>query len=131
MEDRGLLLVDGRPWALLLERPDEGGAAPRWWAGDRFVARVRRIDRGLGMAFLSAGGMVIERDLQSGELLHADPGCIVGLQPSVGCELSDVSGLSSAVLSGAELVIAQLKGPGRIWLQSSPMTRLAGRARSF
>ena len=86
--------------------------------------------KGDGWAFVHAGGALQElqeRTLGSGELLRIDTGCIVAFQPSVEYDIQRVGGVKSMLFSGEGLFFATLRGPGRIWLQSLPFSRLADR----
>ncbi len=82
---------------------------------------------GDGLVFVHAGGSIHERVLAPGEILRVDTGCIVGFQPSVDYDIEAVGGIKSALFGGEGLFFATLRGPGRIWLQSLPLSRLAGR----
>lgn len=82
---------------------------------------------GDGWAFVHAGGTLEERTLAPGELLRVDTGCIVAFQPTVDYDIQFVGGVKSALFGGEGLFFATLRGPGRIWLQSLPFSRLAGR----
>ncbi|MCD4654225.1 TIGR00266 family protein [bacterium] len=82
---------------------------------------------GDGMAFLHAGGFVFERQLKAGEVLRVDTGCLVALQPSVNYDVEFVGSVKSALFGGEGFFYATLKGPGHVWLQSLPFSRLAGR----
>ena len=79
------------------------------------------------LAFIHAGGTLKERTLEPGETLRVDTGCIVGFQPSVSYDIKFVGGIKSALFGGEGLFFATLRGPGRIWLQSLPFSRLADR----
>ena len=70
---------------------------------------------------------MVERELQPGELLHVDTGCVVAFQASVGFEVQKVGGIKSALFGGEGLFFANLTGPGKVWMQSLPFSRLAGR----
>jgi uncharacterized protein (AIM24 family) len=83
--------------------------------------------QGDGLAFVHAGGTIYQRDLGVGELLRVDTGCIVAFQPSVQYDIQMVGGIKSALFGGEGLFFATLRGPGRIWLQSLPLSRLAAR----
>ena len=83
--------------------------------------------RGDGMAFVHAGGAIVERDLAQGETLRVDTGCLVAFHPSVDYDIQAVGGLKSMVFGGEGMVFATLSGPGRVWLQSLPFSRLARR----
>jgi len=79
------------------------------------------------MAFVHAGGTLFERTLAPGELLRIDTGCIVALQPSVTYDIEYVGKIKSALFGGEGLFFATLRGPGKVWLQSLPLSRLANR----
>jgi uncharacterized protein (AIM24 family) len=83
--------------------------------------------QGDGLAFIHAGGTIIQRDLTAGETLRVDTGCIVGFQPSIEYDIQFVGGIKSALFGGEGLFFATLRGPGRVWMQSLPLSRLAGR----
>src|SRR5438093_480107 len=87
---------------------------------------MERLD-GDGWAFVHAGGMLIERTLAPGEVLRVDTGCLVALQPSVDYDIEYVGRIKSALFGGEGLFFATLRGPGRIWLQSLPLSRMARR----
>lgn len=82
---------------------------------------------GDGLVFVHAGGCVVERNLQAGETLNVDTGCIVAFQDSVGFDIQQVGGIKSALFGGEGLFFANMTGPGKVWLQSLPFSRLAGR----
>jgi len=82
---------------------------------------------GDGWCFLHAGGAHEERTLAAGETLRVDTGCIVALQPSVTYDIQLVGGIKTALFGGEGLFFATLRGPGRVWLQSLPFSRLASR----
>jgi uncharacterized protein (TIGR00266 family) len=82
---------------------------------------------GDGLAFVHAGGTLMNRDLGPGETLRVDTGCIVGFQPSVSYDIQFVGKIKSALFGGEGLFFATLRGPGRIWLQSLPLSRMADR----
>jgi len=94
------------------------------FGGEGFI--MERL-QGDGWAFLHAGGALLERQLEAGELVRVDTGCIVGFQPSVDYDIQFVGKIKSAFFGGEGLFFATLRGPGRIWLQSLPFSRLAGR----
>jgi uncharacterized protein (AIM24 family) len=74
-----------------------------------------------------AGGTLMERNLAHGETLRVDTGCVVAYQPSVDFDIQYVGKIKSALFGGEGLFFATLTGPGRIWLQSLPLSRLANR----
>ena len=84
-------------------------------------------DYGDGMVFLHAGGTMVGRELGVGEELHVDTGCLVAFVSTVQFDVQFVGGVRSALLAGEGLFFARLRGPGRVWLQSLPFSRLAGR----
>lgn len=69
--------------------------------------------------------MIVERELQAGQRLKVDTGCLVAMQASVGYDIEFVGGVKSALFGGEGFFFASLKGPGRVWLQSLPISRLA------
>src|SRR5438876_1880964 len=94
------------------------------FGGEGFI--MERL-QGNGWAFVHAGGMLTEKTLAPGELLRVDTGCIVAFQPTVDYDIQFVGKIKSALFGGEGLFFATLRGPGRIWLQSLPFSRLAGR----
>lgn len=82
---------------------------------------------GTGMVFMHAGGTIVERVLQPGEILHVDTGCVVAFEPSVQFDVRQAGNIKTALFGGEGLFFAELRGPGRLWLQSLPFSRLAGR----
>ena len=94
------------------------------FGGEGFI--MQKLD-GDGMVFMHAGGTVVNRTLQPGEVLHVDTGCIVALEPGVKFEIQQAGGIKTALFGGEGLFFATLHGPGKIWLQSLPFSRLAGR----
>jgi uncharacterized protein (TIGR00266 family) len=94
------------------------------FGGEGFI--MQRL-QGDGWAFVHAGGTLQERTLGPGELIRVDTGCIVALQPSVNYEIEYVGKIKSALFGGEGLFFATLRGPGRVWLQSLPLSRLANR----
>src|SRR3990170_5489376 len=94
------------------------------FGGEGFI--MQRL-QGDGWAFVHAGGTLEERTLAAGESLRVDTGCIVGFQPSVNYEIQYVGKIKLALFGGEGLFFATLTGPGRVWLQSLPLSRLANR----
>ena len=94
------------------------------FGGEGFI--MQRL-QGDGWAFVHAGGTLAQRDLAPGEVIRVDTGCIVAFQPSVEYDIQYVGKLKSALFSGEGLFFATLTGPGRVWLQSLPLSRLANR----
>ncbi|MCB8745964.1 TIGR00266 family protein [Rhodoferax sp. U2-2l] len=94
------------------------------FGGEGFI--MQKLD-GDGMAFVHAGGTLMERTLAPGETLRVDTGCVVAYQPSVDFDIQYVGKVKSALFGGEGLFFATLRGPGKIWLQSLPLSRLANR----
>ena len=94
------------------------------FGGEGFIMQKLEGD---GLTFVHAGGTVVERRLSPGEVLHVDTGCVVALEPSVGFDVQRVGGVKTMLFGGEGLFFAELRGPGRVWLQSLPFSRLAGR----
>ena len=94
------------------------------FGGEGFI--MQRL-QGDGWAFVHAGGTLHERTLAPGEMIRVDTGCIVGFQPSVNYEIQYVGKIKSALFGGEGLFFATLRGPGKVWLQSLPLSRLANR----
>ena len=82
---------------------------------------------GDGLSFLHAGGTIVERELAAGETLRVDTGCLVALTSTVNYDIEFVGGVKSAIFGGEGFFFATLRGPGHVWLQSLPFSRLAGR----
>ena len=82
---------------------------------------------GDGMAFVHAGGTVIRRELAPGQQLQVDTGCIVGFEAGVDYDIESVRGVGSMLFGGEGVFLAKLTGPGAIYLQSLPFSRLADR----
>ena len=94
------------------------------FGGEGFI--MQRLT-GDGWAFVHAGGTMYERTLAPGEVLRVDTGCIVSFQPTVDYDIQYVGGIKTALFGGEGLFFATLRGPGKVWLQSLPLSRLAGR----
>ena len=94
------------------------------FGGEGFI--MQKLD-GDGLAFIHAGGTLMERTLAPGETLRVDTGCVVAYQPSVDFDIQYVGKIKSALFGGEGLFFASLRGPGKIWLQSLPLSRLANR----
>lgn len=94
------------------------------FGGEGFI--MERL-QGDGMAFLHACGHVLKKDLQPGELLKVDTGCIVGFTASVNYDIQFVGGIKNTIFGGEGLFFATLTGPGTVWIQTLPISRLAGR----
>lgn len=94
------------------------------FGGEGFI--MQRLT-GDGWAFLHAGGTIHERTLGPGEVLRVDTGCIVAFAPSVSYDIQYVGKVKSAIFGGEGLFFASLRGPGNVWLQSLPLSRLSDR----
>ena len=97
------------------------------FGGDGFI--MERL-QGDGWAFVHAGGTLMARELAAGETLRIDTGCIVAYTKTVDFDIQYVGKIKSALFGGEGLFFATLRGPGRIWLQSLPLSRLADRLHS-
>lgn len=95
-----------------------------FFGGEGFI--MERL-QGDGWCFLNAGGTIMERTLGPGEILRVDTGCLVALVPGVDYDIEMVGGIKTALFGGEGLFFATLRGPGKVWLQSLPLSRLAGR----
>jgi uncharacterized protein (TIGR00266 family) len=95
-----------------------------FFGGEGFIMEKLEGD---GMAFVHAGGTIVRRSLQPGQVLMVDTGCVVAYTPSVDFEVQMVSGIKTALFGGEGLFLAKLTGPGEVWLQSLPFSRLASR----
>lgn len=94
------------------------------FGGEGFIMQKLEGD---GIAFVHAGGMVIEKELMPGEALKIDTGCIVAFTSGVHYDIQFVGGIKNAIFGGEGLFFAVLRGPGKVWIQSLPISRLAGR----
>jgi uncharacterized protein (TIGR00266 family) len=94
------------------------------FGGEGFIMQKLEGD---GMVFVHAGGTVVDRVLAPGETLHVDTGCVVAFELSVEFDIERVGGIKSTLFGGEGVFLATLTGPGRVWLQSLPFSRLAGR----
>jgi uncharacterized protein (TIGR00266 family) len=94
------------------------------FGGEGFIMQKLEGD---GLIFIHAGGTIIEKELQAGEMLRVDTGCLVALTQTVHYDIEFVGGVKSALFGGEGFFFANLRGPGHIWLQSLPFSRLAGR----
>ena len=95
-----------------------------FFGGEGFVMQKLEGD---GLAFVHAGGTVLKRELQPGQTLLIDTGCIVALTPNVSFEIQYVGKIKTALFGGEGLFFAKVTGPGTVWLQSLPFSRLASR----
>lgn len=95
-----------------------------FFGGEGFI--MQRL-RGDGMAFIHVGGTVIRRDLAPGEVLRVDTGCFAACTSNVSYDIARAGNLKSMVFGGEGLFLATLQGPGTVFLQSLPFSRLANR----
>ena len=95
-----------------------------FFGGEGFI--MQKIE-GDGLAFLHAGGMIVERDLTPGEVMHVDTGCLVAFTRDVDYDIEMVKGIKNMIFGGEGFFYARLQGPGKVWIQSLPFSRLADR----
>jgi uncharacterized protein (TIGR00266 family) len=95
-----------------------------FFGGEGFI--MQKLD-GDGLAFVHAGGTVLKRELQPGQTLLVDTGCVVAYTQNVDFEIQYVGKVKTALFGGEGLFFAKLTGPGTVWLQSLPFSRLASR----
>jgi len=95
-----------------------------FFGGEGFI--MQRLD-GDGAAFLHAGGTIIQKELAAGEMLRVDTGCIVAFTKDIDYDVQFVGNVKSALFGGEGLFFATVRGPGHVWLQSLPFSRLADR----
>jgi uncharacterized protein (TIGR00266 family) len=98
------------------------------FGGEGFIMQKLEGD---GMAFVHAGGHVFEKTLQPGEFLRIDTGCLVAYTKTVEYNIQFVGGIKNTLFGGEGLFFATLRGPGKIWIQTLPISRLASRILSF
>lgn len=98
------------------------------FGGEGFIMEKLEGD---GMAFVHAGGHVFERELYNGELIKIDTGCLVALTQNVDYDIQFVGGIRNTIFGGEGLFFATLRGPGKVWIQTLPISRLASRILSF
>ncbi|AIY13655.1 TIGR00266 family protein [Cellulophaga baltica] len=94
------------------------------FGGEGFIMQKLEGD---GLAFVHAGGTLAKKELKSGEVLRVDTGCIVGFTQHVDYDIEFVGGIKNTVFGGEGLFYATLRGPGTVYVQSLPFSRLAGR----
>ena len=94
------------------------------FGGEGFIMQKLEGD---GWAFVHSCGTIIERDLQPGEILRVDTGCIVAFTQTIDYDIQFVGGIKNTLFGGEGVFFAQLSGPGKVWIQSLPFSRLAGR----
>jgi uncharacterized protein (TIGR00266 family) len=98
------------------------------FGGEGFIMQKLEGD---GMAFVHAGGHVFERVLQPGELLRIDTGCLVAYTQTIDYDIQFVGGIKNTLFGGEGLFFATLRGPGKIWIQTLPISRLASRILTY
>ena len=95
-----------------------------FFGGEGFI--MQKLD-GDGLAFVHAGGSILKRELQMGQTLLVDTGCLVAMTPNVNFEIQYVGKIKTALFGGEGLFFAKVTGPGTVWMQSLPFSRLASR----
>jgi len=95
-----------------------------FFGGEGFILQKLEGD---GMVFFHAGGTLAEKTLAPGEVLRVDTGCIAAMQPSVDFDIQYVGKLKTALFGGEGMFFTKLTGPGKVWLQTLPFSRLANR----
>jgi uncharacterized protein (TIGR00266 family) len=98
------------------------------FGGEGFIMEKLEGD---GMAFVHAGGHVMQRELQPGELLKVDTGCIVAFTQTVDYDIQFVGGIKNTLFGGEGVFFATLHGPGTVWIQTLPVSRLASRILAY
>ncbi|QCX38125.1 TIGR00266 family protein [Aureibaculum algae] len=94
------------------------------FGGEGFIMQKLEGD---GMAFMHAGGTVSKKELRAGEKLKVDTGCLVGFTQNINYDIEFIGGIKNTVFGGEGLFFATLTGPGTVYVQSLPFSRLAGR----
>jgi uncharacterized protein (TIGR00266 family) len=94
------------------------------FGGEGFIMQKLEGD---GFAFIHVGGCLIEKELAPGEEIHVDTGCVAAMTPTVEFDIVRVGNIKSMIFGGEGVFFAHLRGPGKVWLQSLPFSRLAGR----
>ncbi|MEN9700224.1 MAG: hypothetical protein RLZZ301_1422 [Bacteroidota bacterium] len=98
------------------------------FGGEGFIMEKLEGD---GLAFCHAGGHILERTLQPGEILRVDTGCVVAYTQDIDFDIQFVGGIKNSIFGGEGLFFATLRGPGKVWLQTLPISRLASRVLSY
>jgi uncharacterized protein (AIM24 family) len=98
------------------------------FGGEGFIMEKLEGD---GMAFVHAGGHVFEKTLQPGELLKIDTGCLVAYTQTIDYDIQFIGGIKNTLFGGEGLFFATLRGPGKVWIQTLPISRLAGRILNY
>jgi uncharacterized protein (TIGR00266 family) len=94
------------------------------FGGEGFIMQKLEGD---GWVFVQMGGTIVERELAAGEVLDVDTGCVVAMTSGVNFDLKSVGSVKSMLFAGEGVFLATLTGPGKVWIQSLPFSRLAGR----
>jgi len=94
------------------------------FGGEGFIMEKLEGD---GLAFVHAGGTLARKELQAGEILKVDTGCIVGFTSGIQYDVEFVGGIKNTIFGGEGLFFATLRGPGIVYVQSLPFSRLAQR----
>ncbi len=94
------------------------------FGGEGFIMQKLEGD---GLTFMHAGGTIIKKDLQPGETIQLDTGCLVAMTKTVNYDIKFAGDIKTALFGGEGLALATLTGPGTVWLQSLPFSRLAAR----
>lgn len=94
------------------------------FGGEGFIMEKLEGD---GMAFMHAGGHVLQRNLGMGELIKVDTGCLVGFTSEVTYDIQFIGGIKNVIFGGEGVFFATLRGPGTVWIQTLPVSRLASR----
>ena len=98
------------------------------FGGEGFIMQKLEGD---GMCFVHAGGYVVEKELKAGETLKIDTGCVVAYTAGVDFDIEFIRGVKNWMFGGEGLFFAILRGPGKVWIQSLPISRLAGRIMQY
>jgi uncharacterized protein (TIGR00266 family) len=94
------------------------------FGGEGFIMEKLEGD---GLAFVHAGGYIMEKELKAGEILKIDTGCVVAYTPSIDFDIEFIRGIRNWMFGGEGLFFAVMRGPGKVWIQSLPISRLASR----
>ena len=98
------------------------------FGGEGFIMQKLEGD---GMAFVHAGGHVFERTLQPGEIIKIDTGCVVAYTKEINFDIQFIGGIRNSIFGGEGLFFATLQGPGKVWIQTLPVSRLASRILAY
>src|SRR6185295_2463270 len=95
-----------------------------FFGGEGFI--LQRLE-GTGECFIHSGGTIVPLELKAGEKVRVDTGCLVAFEPTVDYDIELVGGIKTALFGGEGLFLASMTGPGRVWIQTLPFSRLADR----